>query len=145
MKTLAETVVLELKMVGHCTVVTVVSDEPGYKLLKQTVNEMGRRGFKVMDRKRMFHIGDLLSITGEKLVSPRLMEGVSDLMEFVTQEQLATLGLAAMRDKVRTHLLKQYPGLLRVNEDAVTAKNLQDWLAEQSARFGEYLEVQAII
>jgi hypothetical protein len=39
---------------------------------------------------REFHLGDVLSITTGVLVSPRRMEGVSDILEFMTGSDLFT-------------------------------------------------------
>lgn len=39
---------------------------------------------------REFHIGDILSITTERLVSPRLIEGVYDILNYMTGDNLMT-------------------------------------------------------
>jgi hypothetical protein len=93
---------------------------------------------------RAFHIGDVLSVTGYKLVSPRLVEGVYDILNFMTGDNLYTHQLPRARDECRPYLLQQHPELANVDESSVTAETWRVWLDQQIARFGETLSVKPL-
>lgn len=85
--------------------------------------------------KRTFHISDVLSITTGKLVSTRHMDGVYDILNFLTQDSLFTHQLPAACDECAPVLLAKHPELATIQvpeftgtrterEEAITA-----WLA----------------
>jgi hypothetical protein len=95
---------------------------------------------------RTFHLGDLLSITDGKLVSPRHMDGVYDIVDFVTGEQHFTHQLIRASGVVKTWLLNQHPWLADVDVDfdipkgatSDEAKAIVDaWLTEAVDKHGE--------
>ncbi len=89
-----------------------------------------------------FHIGDVLSITTGCLVSPRKMEGVYDILNFMTGDNLFTHQLPRASDECKPYLFKQYPQLKDVvDASSVTPENWQEWIDQQVARFGENLTV----
>lgn len=96
-----------------------------------------------MSESKLFHLGDILSITTDKLVSPRLMGGVYDILNFMTGESLFTHQLPRASRWCAPELLKQHPQLAAVNGDACpqTPDGTQAWLAEQVATYGEQLLV----
>jgi hypothetical protein len=94
-----------------------------------------------MSNAREFHIGDVLSITAGPLVSPRHMEGVYDILGFMTGETLFTHQLPRAGDECAPELLRQHPQLADVDASAVTTSNWSLWLEEQIKRFGETLSV----
>lgn len=154
---------------------------------------------------KQFHIGDVLSITHEHLVSPRHMDGVYDILNYMTGDSLFTHQLPRAGRECKEPLLAQHPELASVdvatldallksdkvtNADAVlanaealwrerargyhesgqaddaraamhiaqrqqelaraSAKNAREgavasWLAEQSAKYGEYLDVVPLV
>lgn len=51
--------------------------------------------------KKSFHLGDVLSITHDRLVSPRHMEGVYDICNWLTQDNLFTHQLPRVHDECR--------------------------------------------
>lgn len=91
-----------------------------------------------------FHIGDILSITGEKLVSPRLIGGVYDILNYMTGDNLYTHQLTRARLECRPFLLKQHPQLANVDESTVTMETWRPWLDERIAEFGETLPVDPL-
>lgn len=93
---------------------------------------------------RDFHIGDVLSITGDKLVSPRLIEGVYDILNFMTGDNLYTHQLPRAMRECRPYLLQRHPQLADVDESTVTEETWRAWLDEQIARFGETLPVSPL-
>lgn len=99
-----------------------------------------------MDGQRMFHLGDILSVTGCKLVSPTGFDGVRDLMSYIVGESLDTIQTRLLADDVGVeHLLKLYPWLADVDDSTVNRANVYSWLAEQVALHGEYLIVTPLL
>jgi hypothetical protein len=117
--------------------VTKTADSTG--IVAEVLNAPGHPGAA-----RAFHIGDILSITGDKLVSPRLVEGVYDILNFMTGDSLYTHQLPRAMRECRPHLLKQHPELASVDESNVTAETWRAWLDEQIKRFGETLPVTPV-
>jgi hypothetical protein len=74
-------------------------------------------------------------------VSPRLIDGVYDILNFMTGISLFTHQLPHAADKCGPHLLQQFPQLGDVDASSITSENFRGWLDEQVLRFGEYLAV----
>jgi hypothetical protein len=93
--------------------------------------------------KKSFALGDILSITTGRLVSTRHMEGVYEILNFMTGANLFTHQLPAASRECEPELLKQFPQLGSIKEpnfgdpDEVPA-----WLQDQKRLFGETLEVE---
>jgi hypothetical protein len=95
-----------------------------------------------------FHLGDILSVTTERLVSPDHIDGVYRILNYMTGDNLFTHQLPRANHECAPALLAQHPQLNAVEvpddfgpdpEAAVTA-----WLAEQVARYGETLPVEPL-
>ena len=93
---------------------------------------------------REFHLGDILSITTGRLVSPRHVEGIYDILNFMTRDNLFTHQLPRACDECKPYLLGQHPQLKEVDASKVGRDNWQEWLAEQVTAFGEHLSVEQI-
>jgi hypothetical protein len=63
------------------------------------------------DQTRQFHLGDILSITTGRLVSPRHVDGVYDILNFMTGDSLFTHQLPRASQECRPHLIRQMPWL----------------------------------
>ena len=86
---------------------------------------------------RDFHLGDILSVTTGRLVSPRHMEGVYDILNFMTGNNLFTHQLPRAGREMAPRLLAQHPDLREVTGDDVTPENHAEWLERQVAKYGE--------
>jgi len=73
------------------------------------------------DLSKLFHIGDILSITTGRLVSPRHMEGVYDILGYMTGDSLFTHQLIRAADRCKPVLLEQHPFLAGWGEQLVAA------------------------
>lgn len=96
---------------------------------------------------RRFHLGDILTITTGRLVAQRHMEAVHDILDWMTGDQLFTHQLPRAMDECQPALLAQHPDLadLDVPEFGGDVKAEVDaWLAQLVARFGEYREVHPL-
>lgn len=93
---------------------------------------------------KKFHLGDVLSITTGRLVSPRYMDGVYDILNFMTGESLFTHQLLRAGDICKPVLFEQYPQLKEVDASVVNEKNYEQWIKEQVAKYGEKLSVSPL-
>lgn len=103
---------------------------------------------------RAFHLGDILSVTHDRLVSPRRMEGVYEICNFLTGDNLFTHQLIRAHEPCKLWLLTLHPGLSDI--PMVTDHNAEHmlqlhgkgwwgiWLGEQIQKFGESLECEPI-
>lgn len=96
------------------------------------------------DDQKLFHISDILSITTGRLVSTRHIEGVYDILNFMTHDNLFTHQLGRASDECKPQLLKQYPQLAVVTGDDVTPGNFKVWIEARCAEFGDELMVQRL-
>lgn len=93
---------------------------------------------------KLFHLGDILSITTGVLASKRHMEGVYDILNFMTRDKLFTHQLRRAADECKPALLAQHPQLAAITGDEVTPENFKAWIEAQCAEFGEELMVQQL-
>lgn len=93
---------------------------------------------------RVFHLGDILSVTTGKLLSPRLMDGLYDIENHMTGESLYTHQLGRAMTACRASLIGQHPQLADVDASSVTRDNWCDWLEAQIAKFGKTLPVEPL-
>lgn len=94
---------------------------------------------------RRFHLGDILTVTtGGILLSPRLMDGMYDILGWLAGEPVWTHQIPRVVREAQSIVLAQHPDLADVvvpefaepREQTVPA-----WLAEQVERFGEHRDV----
>ena len=93
---------------------------------------------------KQFHLGDVLSITTDCLVSPHHMDGVYDILNFMTGDNLFTHQLPRASDECKPYLLAQFPQLAEVDASSVNGENHVQWLAKQVDKYGEMCEVKPI-
>lgn len=91
-----------------------------------------------------FHLGDVLSITTDKLLSPRLMKGVYEILNFMTSEDLFTHQLPRAADECRPLIIQQHPALAHIDASTVTQDNAFEFLQKQVEIFGEYIDIQPL-
>jgi hypothetical protein len=93
---------------------------------------------------RDFDLGDVLSVTTGMLVSPRHMEGIYDILNFATGDDLFTHQLPRAIREVRPVILAWHPDLAAVDASTVTPENHKEWLVEQKRRFGETRRIERL-
>lgn len=97
--------------------------------------------------KKQFHLGDILSVTTGKLVSPTGMTGLVALLDFMTRDSNFTHQLPRVADECRPWLLRQHPQLAKINDcggSYCTPHNHRRWLAYRVQIFGEFHDVEPI-
>ena len=90
---------------------------------------------------KLFHLGDILSITTGLLVSNRHMQGVYEILNFMTSDDLYTHQLGRAATECKPALLTQHPQLARITGADVTPENFEMWLESQCAEFGDQLMI----
>jgi hypothetical protein len=92
-----------------------------------------------MPETRDFHLGDILSVTTSRLVSPSHMDGIYSILNWMTSDNLFTHQLPRAGEECRGPLLDQHPDLAAVvlPDEFDGKEHVERWLAEQVARFGE--------
>lgn len=93
---------------------------------------------------RKFHLGDILSITTGRLLSPRHMAGVYDILDYMTGDELYTHQLGRASQECKPYLLEELPFLSEIDAESVTSDNWEQWLQEQVVKYGEYHDVRPI-
>jgi len=93
---------------------------------------------------RDFELGDILTVTTGKLVSRRMMDGVYDILNYMTGYTLFTHQLPEASAQCKPFLLEQYPQLSNVDDSVINKDNAYDWLSEQEEKFGSKLPVKPI-
>jgi hypothetical protein len=91
---------------------------------------------------RTFHLGDLLSVTTGVLVSPRYMDGLSDIVGYLTWADLDVDHIPESLQACRGYVLRQVPVLAEVTADDLSFESWRGWLDEQVKMFGEWHSVQ---
>lgn len=100
-----------------------------------------------MTATRTFHLGDILTVTTGRLVSPRHMDGIYDILGWMTGESLFTHQLPRAAGECQGPLLAQHPDLAAVEvpesfgDGPEAEAAVACWLAAQVAVYGETREV----
>jgi hypothetical protein len=85
-----------------------------------------------------FHVGDILSVTTGILLSPRGIEAVYDVLDYMTAVSHFTHQLPRACADVSPEILRQLPQLARVDVTGVTREN---WRARLDAIIAEHGEM----
>lgn len=96
------------------------------------------------DQSRAFALGDVLSVTTGRLVSPSGIVGVYDILNFMTRDKLYTHQLPRACRECAPWLLRQHPQLAAVVGAEVTPENWREWIAAQVEQFGKELAIEPI-
>lgn len=101
---------------------------------------------------KAFHLGDILSITTSRLVSPRHMAGVYDILSWMTGESVFTHQIPRVTRECASPLLAQHPDLAGVvvpgrfsdGGPGSAERAVASWLAGMVAVYGETREVEPL-
>jgi hypothetical protein len=89
---------------------------------------------------KLFHIGDILSVTTGRLVSLDHIAGVVNVLDFMSGDSLHTHQLIIAAPIYRPVILQQLPDLNDVEtpSEFVSDQSVYDWLDEQVIKFGAH-------
>lgn len=91
---------------------------------------------------RRFHLGDLLSVTTGILVSPRYMDGLSDIVSYLTGADLDVDRIQQTLQVCRAYVIAEVPALDDADVAELDKDNWRGWLDTQTGRFGEWHMLQ---
>lgn len=91
-----------------------------------------------------FHLGDVLSVTTGKLLSPSGVDGLYRIAAHLAGEPVWTHQLPRVMNEGKGPLLARYPALAQVNTEGVNEHNFAEWLALQVSLHGEWFEVDSL-
>jgi hypothetical protein len=99
-----------------------------------------------MSKAKAFHIGDILTVTTGRMVSPTGMDGVYAILNFMTGDSLYTHQLPRAAEECTPHLLRQYPFLKNIPEPThiKTDEQAREWIGFFAKQHGESLIVDPI-
>lgn len=119
--------------------------KPGGLVPDGPLNAVPARTRPARTEGREFPLADILSVTTGRLLSRRHMDGIYDILGYMTGENLFTHQLPRASDACRPALLQQHPQLKDVNPPAgIDAPDLMAWLANAEAEHGETLPVHSV-
>jgi hypothetical protein len=92
---------------------------------------------------KLFHIGDIGSVVTERMMSPRQMAGLYDILNYMSGDDLYTHQLPRVSREAKSALLQQHPQLQAMIEEAetITRDNWQTVLDGWVKQFGKELPV----
>lgn len=93
---------------------------------------------------KQFHLGDVLSITTGILMSPRKMDGVYDILNFMTQDNLFTHQLPRASKECVPFILEQHPQLKDIVIEGVNEENFNQRLEDLCDQYGETILVNTL-
>lgn len=93
---------------------------------------------------KQFHLGDVLSITDGRLMSPRHVEGLYEILKFMTGDSQYTHEIPRAMAECRPSLIQQFPQLDGLKFGPVTPENFKSVMEDLCAQHGEYLMVEPL-
>ncbi|WP_166162975.1 hypothetical protein [Chelativorans oligotrophicus] len=96
-----------------------------------------------MRRLKDFPTGAVLSVVTGRLVSENHIEGVYEVLNWMTGESLFTHQLPRVGREAEPVILALHPELAQAKEEAeqVNGDNWRDWLAKWKDRYGDMISV----
>lgn len=91
---------------------------------------------------KQFDLGDVLTVATGNLISPRGMEGVYDICNFLSGESVYTHQIPRVIREARPMVLSMHPQLANADVSGITPENFKARLAELKAAYGETLAVR---
>jgi hypothetical protein len=101
---------------------------------------------KKMSKTKQFHIGDILSVTDGKLVSPRHVHGIYDLLGWMTGEDLMTHQLPRASRECEDQLRADFPDLAEIEvPDTINSEMAcLTFLASLETKYGTHRDVRKL-
>lgn len=96
-----------------------------------------------MTNTKQFHIGDIISVTSGRLVSPDHIGGVDNILGWMVDEDLMTHQLPRVSDECAPTLRALFPDLssIEVPDSINSEETLQSWLASITPVYGLHRDV----
>jgi hypothetical protein len=95
-------------------------------------------------KSKLFHLGDVLSITTGNLMSPNGMGGIYGILNFMTSDNLFTHQIGRAIGECAPDLLAQHPALATVEIPEITPENFKAVMEGLCAEYGEELLIEKL-
>jgi hypothetical protein len=96
----------------------------------------------IADDGQLFHLGDILSVMSGRLLTPNGLDGVQQLLSYLTGDDIFTHQIPRALTACGPVLRKRYPGLAAIPipdpGEFATQNDLDLWLAGEAAAHGGY-------
>lgn len=93
---------------------------------------------------KKFHVSDILCVITGNMVSIRGMEGLYDILNYMSGDNLHTHQLPRVMDECKPYLIKQFPQLESVDVSMVNEDNFLSVIDEIENKHGRYFEVEKL-
>ena len=94
---------------------------------------------------RAFHLGDVLSVTTGKLLSPDHIGGVYEILDFMLDTKHFTHQLPRAAEDAKPFLLAQHPWLAEIEAPEFHGEqDAMEWLAGQVEHYGPFVSVEQV-
>ena len=93
---------------------------------------------------KKFHISDILTVITGKMVSIRNMEGLYDILNYMTNDNLHAHQVIRVMDECKPYLVKQFPQFNQINIEGLNDDNLLSRIEEVEKEYGSYFEVERL-
>lgn len=97
---------------------------------------------KTPEATKVFHLGDILSVTTDVLLSPRYLFGVYDVVGYLIYSAPTVDELPEAMERCRGYIFQQHPALRDVEVRSVEFENWRGWLQVQTDRYGEWIALR---
>lgn len=99
-----------------------------------------------MPEPRMFDLGDVLTVSSGRLLSERGMDGLYDILHFMTGAPVFTHQIPRVLPIAKIAMLEQHPQLRDLDRETVISRaNFKLWLSAQRRIFGDQLLVAPLV
>ncbi|KHE73167.1 hypothetical protein [Halobacillus sp. BBL2006] len=93
---------------------------------------------------KKFHISDILTIQTGKMLSIRNMEGVYDILNYMTEDSLHTHQIPRALDECQPYIKEQFPEFEEIDLSDVDDSSLLARMEEVEKEYGSYFEVERL-
>lgn len=93
---------------------------------------------------KKFHISDILSVITGKMVSTRNMEGLYDILNYMSDDKLHTHQLVRVINECKPYLIQQFPQFEDIELNGLNDGNLLFRVEEIEKEYGSYFEVKKL-
>lgn len=91
-----------------------------------------------------FHIGEVLTVSTGIMASLSGTDGVYKILSHMTGQGIYTTQIPRALKICQPAILEQHPQLAEETGQGITKENVEAWVAERVALYGEYLEIEPL-
>lgn len=95
---------------------------------------------------KKFHISDILTVITGKMVSIRSMDGLYDILNYMSKDNLHTHQIPRVMRECKPYLIKQFPelGKVETNFENVSNNSILTLIGVIESELGSYFEVEQL-